>query len=144
MRRDLERGLNPLVALLPRYLFGSALLSQFVALVGGLVEGLSALADIARGLLALALVVGLVVMTVLLVDFTITPAGSRAHRLRGLASGWTSAMVVGFMFAWYLSAGGATAGTVFLVELAAFVGGMLGARDAGRLVPTDPYGDVAI
>lgn len=139
MRWDLERGLNPVLALLPRYLFASALLTQFVALI----IGLSALADIARAVLGVALVVGLVALTVLLVDYTITPAGSQAHRLRGLASGWTSAMVVGFTFAWCLHAQDAPAGVVFLVELGSFVGGMLGARDALRLVPADAYGDVA-
>jgi hypothetical protein len=140
VRWDLERGLNPLVALLPRYLFGSALVAQLVALVGGL----PALGDIARGVLGLALLVGLVALTALLVDYTITPVGSRAQRLRGLASGWTSAMVVGFTFAWYLDAEGASAGAVFLVELVSFVGGILGARDALRVMPADPYGDVAV
>ncbi|MBX6749807.1 MAG: hypothetical protein IRY85_09065 [Micromonosporaceae bacterium] len=138
MRRDLERGPNPVVALLPRYLFASALVSQLVALIAGL----PAIADIARGVLATAVIVGLVALTVLLVDYTITPAGSRAHRLRGLASGWTSAMVIGFMFAWCLEAEGAHAGSVFLVELVSFAGGMLCARDALRLAPVDSYGDV--
>jgi hypothetical protein len=128
------------VALLPRYLFGSALVAQFVALV----TGVPALADIARVVLAMALVVGVVALTVLLVDYTITPVGSQAHRLRGMASGWTSAMVVGFTFAWYLNAEGATAGLVFMVELFSFLSGILGTRDALRLTPADPYGDVAI
>jgi len=127
------------VALLPRYLFASALLSQLVALI----PWLPALADIAQGVLAAAVVVGVVALTVLLVDYTITPAGSRAHRVRGLASAWTSAMVVGFTFAWCLAAEGAPAGAVFLVELVSFAGAMLCARDAVRLVPVDPYGDVA-
>jgi hypothetical protein len=140
VRRDLERGLNPLVALAPRYLFASALLTQFVALIGRL----PALADIARGVLATALVVGLVTLTVLLVDYTITPVGSRAHRLRGLASAWTSAMVVGFTLAWCLDAQGVTGGPVFLIELVAFGGGILCARDALRLMPTDQYGEVAV
>jgi hypothetical protein len=138
VRRDLERGPNPVVALLPRYLFASALVSQVVALV----VGLPAIADIARTVLATAVVVGLVALTFLLVDYTIAPAGSRAHRLRGLASGSTSAMVVGFTFAWCLAAEGAPAGLVFLVELAAFAGGMLCVRDALRLAPIDAYGDV--
>jgi hypothetical protein len=140
VRRELERGLNPLVALLPRYLFGSALVAQFVALV----TGVPALGDIARVVLAMALVVGVVALTFLLVDYTITPAGSQAHRVRGMASGWTSAMVVGFTFAWYLNAEGATAGLVFMVELFSFLSGILGTRDALRLTPPDPYGDVAI
>jgi hypothetical protein len=139
VRRDLERGPNPVVALLPRYLFASALVSQLVALIAGL----PSIADIARAVLATAVVVGLVALTVLLVDYTIAPAGSRAHRLRGLASGSTSAMVVGFMFAWCLAAQGASAGSAFVVELASFAGGMLCARDALRLAPIDSYGDVA-
>lgn len=140
MRRDLERGPNPVAALLPRYLFASALVSQLVALI----VRLPAIADIARGLLAMAIVVGLIALTFLLVDYTIAPAGSRAHRLRGLASGWTSAMVIGFTFAWCLGAQGAPAGVVFVVELVSFAGGMLCARDALRLAPADSYGDVAV
>lgn len=138
MRRDLERGLNPFLAVLPRYLFASALLSQFIALI----VGLPALTDIARRVLAVAVVVGLAVLIVLLVDYTITPAGSRAHRLRGLASAWTSAMVVGFTFAWCLGTEGAAPGSVFLVELVSFLGGLICARDAHRLMPVDSYGDV--
>jgi hypothetical protein len=140
VRRDLERGLNPFVAVAPRYLFASALLTQLLALF----DRLPALADIARGVLATALVVGLVALTVLLIDYTITPVGSPAHQLRGLASAWTSAMVVGFTLAWCLDAEGVTGGPVFLVELVAFAGGLLCARDAQRLMPTDQYGDVAI
>jgi len=140
VRRDLERGPNPVAALAPRYLFGSALVSQLVALV----VRLPSIADIARGVLATAVVVGLIALTFLLIDYTITPAGSRAHRLRGLASAETSAMAIGFTFAWCLDAQGATAGSVFLVELVAFVGGMLCARDALRLAPIDSYGDVAV
>jgi hypothetical protein len=140
VRRDLERGPNPIAALLPRYLFASALVSQLVALIAGL----PAIADIARGVLATAVIVGLVALTFLLVDYTIAPAGSRAHRLRGLASGWTSAMVVGFTFAWCLDTQGAHAGSVFLVELVSFAGAMLCARDALRLAPVDSYGDVAV
>jgi hypothetical protein len=138
VRRDLERGLNPLTSLLPRYLFGAALLVQFVALV----VRLPALRDAARGVLAVAVVVGLVALTVLLIDYTIAPTGSVAHRLRGLASAWTSALVVGFTLAWYLDAEGAAAGQVFAVELASFTGAMLCARDALRLGPGRWEGDV--
>lgn len=140
MRRDLERGPNPVVALLPRYLFASALVSQLVALIAGL----PSITDIARGVLATAVIVGLIALTYLLIDYTIAPAGSRAHRLRGLASGWTSAMVIGFTFAWCLDTQGAHAGSVFAIELVSFVGGMLCARDALRLAPIDSYGDVAV
>jgi hypothetical protein len=139
VQRDLERGPNPVVALLPRYLFTSALLSQLVAL--GI--SLPAIADIARGLRATAVVVGVVALTVLLVDYMITPAGSPAQRLRGWTSGWTSTMVFGFMLAWFLDAEGVPAVAVFLVELVSFAIGVLCARDVLRLMPIDTYGDVA-
>jgi hypothetical protein len=129
VRRDLERGLNPLVSVLPRYLFAAVLPAQFVAAVAGL----PALRDIARGVLALAVLVGVVALTVLLVDYTIAPAGSMSHRLRGLASAWTSALVVGFTFAWYLEAEGARPGVVFLVEVVSFAAAVLCSRDALRL-----------
>src|SRR5262245_12739167 len=98
VRRDLERGLNPLVSLLPRYLFATALGTQF----GALAIHLPALADIARGVLGAAVLVGLVALTVLLVDYTTAPTGSVTHRLRGQASAWTSVLTVGFTLAWYV------------------------------------------
>jgi hypothetical protein len=130
VRRDLERGLNPLVSLLPRYLFASALLAQIAALV----LGLPALRDIARGVLGAAVIVGLVALTVLLVDYTTAPVGSVTHRLRGLASAWTSVLVVGFTLAWYVHAD-ATPLAVFGIELLAFAGGAFGYWEAMRQVP---------
>ncbi len=139
MRRDLERGLNPLTSVLPRYLFAAALVVQLVALV----VGLPALRDAARGVLAVALVVGLVALTVLLVDYTIAPAGSVTHRLRGLASAWTSALVVGFTLAWYLDAEGARSGAVFAVELVSFAGAILCTRDSLRLFAPGAEGELS-
>jgi hypothetical protein len=136
MRRDLERGLHPLLSLLPRYLFGSALIAQFVAVV----VRLAALADIARGVLAAALIVGLVALTVLLVDYASAPVGSLACRLRGLASAGMSAMVVGFALAWNMLADGSSGGSVFVVEVVSFLGAFAVAREAARLRPESSYG----
>jgi hypothetical protein len=130
VRRDLERGLNPFVALLPRYLFGAALAAQLVVLT----VPLPALRDVARGLLATAVLVGLVALTALVVDYTTTPVGSVAQRLRGLATAWTSAMTVGFTLAWYVRAE-ATAVAVFGIELVAFAGGAYVYREAVRVLP---------
>jgi hypothetical protein len=130
VRRDLERGLNPFLALLPRYLFASALASQFVALV----VALPALRDVARVVLGLAVLVGLVALSVLAVDFVSSPVGSRAHRLRGMASGWTSVLVVGFTLAWYVSAE-TTPGFLFGIELVAFAGGAFGHWGSLRQMP---------
>ena len=130
MRRDLERGLHPLITLLPRYLFAAALLAQLVALAASL----DALQDVARGLLGTAVAVGLVVLGVVVVDFTTAPVGSLAHRLRGLAAAWTSAMTVGFTLAWYMAAH-ATPTAVLAIELVAFAGGTYGYREAVRLMP---------
>jgi hypothetical protein len=136
MRRDLERGLNPLLSLFPRYLFGSALLSQLAATV----IHLSALQDIARGVLGTAVVVGVVALAVLVVDYASAPVGSLAYRLRGLASAGTGAMVVGFTLAWNLVDSGASTRSVFVVELVSFLGALAVAREAVRLRPESPYG----
>jgi hypothetical protein len=136
MRRDLERGLNPLLSLFPRYLFGSALLTQLTATV----VHLSALQDIARGVLGTAVVVGLVALAVLVVDYASAPVGSLAYRLRGLACAGTGAMVVGFTLAWNLVDGGASARSVFVVELVSFLGALAVGREAARLRPEIPYG----
>lgn len=130
MRRDLERGLHPLVALLPRYLFAAALLAQAVVLA----VPLDALHDVARALLGTAVAVGLAVLAFVVVDFTTAPVGSVTHRLRGLATAWTAVMTVGFTFAWYVAEHAAPA-AVFTIELIAFVGGFYGYREAVRLVP---------
>jgi hypothetical protein len=122
--------LNPLVALLPRYLFAAALTAQFVALV----VPLAALADVARGLLGTAVLVGLIALAVLVVDHTTAPVGSVMRRLRGLACAWTSAMTVGFTLAWHVFAQAAPA-SVFALELVAFAGGLYGYREALRVEP---------
>ena len=130
MRWELERGLNPLVLLFPRYLFAAALGSQLVALV----VPLASLAAISRGLLGTAVVVGLVALTVLLVDFTTAPMGSVAARLRGLASASTSVLVVGFTLAWYVWPDVTNLG-VFGIQLVTFGGAALAAWEAQRLLP---------
>jgi hypothetical protein len=130
VRRDLERGLHPLVALLPRYLFGAALVGQAVVLT----VPLDALHDVARALLGTAVMVGLAVLAFVVVDFTTAPVGSITHRLRGLAAAWTAVMTVGFTLAWYVAAH-ATPSAVFAIELVAFAGGFYGYREAVRLVP---------
>ncbi len=122
MQRALERGLNPLLSLLPLSLFGIALLAD----LGALMSGMVAFGDIAGGVLATALLVGLVTLTALFVDYTTAPVGSVAHRVRGLASASTTVMVAGFTLAWYLHGDGLGSGPVFVLELAAFLGGLLG------------------
>jgi hypothetical protein len=136
VRHDLERGLHPLVSLLPRYLFASALATQFLALV----TGLAALTDIANGLLGASVLVGLVALTVLFVDYTTAPVGSLTHRLRGQASAWTSLLVVGFTLAWHVRSDTST-GAVFAIELASFVGGAVGYWAALRHAPVPSQAD---
>ncbi len=133
MQRALERGLNPLLSLLPLSLFAVAVLADF----GALVSGMSAFGDIAGGVLAAALLVGLVTLTVLLVDYTTSPAGSVAHRVRGLASAYATAMVAGFSLAWYLR-DGMSGGPVFLLELGSFLAGLV-----GYLLSRSPQPDAA-
>jgi uncharacterized membrane protein len=121
VQRALERGLNPLLSLLPLSLFAVAVLAD----LGALMSGMSAFGDIASGVLAAALLVGLVTLTVLLVDYTTAPAGSVAHQVRGLASAYTTGMVAGFSLAWYVR-DGVSGGPVFLLELASFLAGLVG------------------
>ena len=121
MQRDLARGLNPLLSLLPLSLFAVAVLAD----LGALMSGMAAFGDIASGVLATALLVGLVTLTVLFVEYTTAPVGSVAHQVRGLASAYTTGMVAGFTLAWYLR-DGLSSGPVFLLELVAFLGGLVG------------------
>jgi hypothetical protein len=122
VRRDLERGLHPLAVLPPQYLFGAALLFQVSALVG-----LPSFVAIAQGVLATALVVGLVALVYLFVDYTTSPIGSLAHRVRGLASAATSCMVVGFTLAWYVRDQVPPIG-VLAIELVAYAAALAATR----------------
>ena len=122
MQRALERGLHPMLSLFPLSLFAVALLAD----LGALMSGLDPFGDIATGVLATALLVGLVALTALFVDYTTAPVGSVAHQVRGVASACTTAMVAGFTLAWYLHKDGASSGPVFLLELVAFLGGVVG------------------
>ena len=121
MQRDLERALNPLLSLLPLCFFGSALVFAF----GAVLVGLPVFGDLAYWVLGTALVVGLVTLTALLVDYTTAPVGSLAHRVRGLASASTTFMVAGFALAWFLR-DEVGAGSLFLLQLVAYLGGLLG------------------
>jgi hypothetical protein len=139
VRRDLERGLNPLVSLLPLYLFGSAVLSQLSALV----IPLSAMDDIARGVLATAAIVGLVAATILLVDYTTAPVGSVTAHLRGLSSASTTGMAIGFILAWYMHLDGASGWAVGAVELISYGFGLFGWRAIRTYAATVPAAEEA-
>ena len=134
MQRALERGLNPLLSLLPLSLFAVAVLAD----LGALMSGMSAFGDIADGVLAAALVVGLVTLTALLVDYTTAPAGSVAHQVRGLASACMTGMVAGFSLAWYLR-DGLSGGPVFVLELGSFLAGLV-----GYLLSRSPHPDAGM
>jgi uncharacterized membrane protein len=125
VRKALERGLNPLLSVLPLCLFGAALLVDF----GAIVSGFGLFGKVAYGVVALAILVGVVAATALLIGFTTAPVGSVAHRVRGLASASTTGMVVGFILAWFLRDDGGTAGNgaVLVLEALAFLGGLAGA-----------------
>jgi uncharacterized membrane protein len=141
VQRALERGLNPLLSLFPLSLFAVAVLAD----LGALMSGLATFGDVAAGVLAAALLVGLVTLTVLFVDYTTTPAGSPAHRVRGLASAYTTGMVAGFTLAWYLRGDSLGSSSGFLLELLSFVGGVLGylaVRMPGP-VPVERVGDMS-
>ena len=123
MRKALERGLNPLLSVLPLCLFGAAVLVDF----GAVVSGFDLFGTVAYWVVAIALMVGLVASTALLIGFTTAPAGSVAHRVRGLASASTTGMVVGFTLAWFLRGEGGADGVAVLLETVAFLGGLAGA-----------------
>jgi hypothetical protein len=122
VRRDLERGLHPLVVLPSQYLFAIALLFQVAALVG-----LPSFVALANGMLATALAIGMLTLVYLLVDYTTAPTGSLAHRVRGVACASTSCMVVGFTLAWYAHGQVAAVG-VLAIELVAYVAALVGNR----------------
>ncbi len=122
MQRALERGLNPLLSLLPLCLFGAAVLFD----LGALISGLTAFGDIGRRVLATALLVGLVALIALFVDYATAPVGSLAHRLRGVASASTTGMIVLFTMAWYLRGDGVATGHVFVLELLGYAFGVAG------------------
>jgi uncharacterized membrane protein len=136
VQRALEKSLNPLVSVLPLCLFGAAVLVDF----GALVSGIQFFGRISYWVVATSLLVGLVTLTVLLVDFTTAPVGSVAHRVRGLASASMTGLVVAFAFAWFLRSDGSPGGNaaVFLLELLAFLGALIG-YTAARL-PRRPRG----
>jgi hypothetical protein len=70
-------------------------------------------------------------LTALLVDYTTAPVGSGAWLIGcGLASASMTFMVIGFTLAWYLHGDAIGAGNVFVLELVAYLGGLLGSMVA--------------
>jgi hypothetical protein len=124
---------------LPRYLFATALAAQLFALA----VRLPALTDIAHALLGMAVLVGLIALTALLIDYTTAPVGSVAHRLRGRASAHSSVLVVGYTLAWYVHAD-ATAWAVFAIEVLSFAGGAAAYWDAWRQAPSPEDADETV
>jgi uncharacterized membrane protein len=128
VQRALQRGLHPLLSTLPLCLFGGAVLID----LGATLSGIRMFGAISFWVATIALAVGLVTATVQLVDFTTTPAGCVAHRVRGLSSASLTAVVVGFTLAWYLRGRehGAPDGAAMLLEAVAFLIGLVGSAVA--------------
>ena len=102
MRKELQRRPHPMLSVLPVGLFAVVLVVDFAALV----TGFPLFGAISLGVLQAALGYGLLALTALLVDFTISPVGSAARQARGLAGAITCAMVAVFaVTAWLRSAG---------------------------------------
>jgi uncharacterized membrane protein len=128
VQRALQRGLHPLMSTFPLGLFGGALLID----LGAMVSGFRMFGEISYWVALIALAVGLVAATGQLVDFTTSPVGCVAHRVRGLSSSSLTAAVVGFTLAWYLRGNGHTApgGPVLVLETFAFLLGLVGSAVA--------------
>jgi uncharacterized membrane protein len=121
VQRVLHRGLHPLLSTLPLCFFGGAVLVD----LGALVSGFHLFGQIAYWVVTAALLVGLITSTALLVDFTTSPVGSVAHRVRGVASAAITGVVVAFTLAWYVR-GDSPSGGVVLLETVSFLAGLLG------------------
>jgi uncharacterized membrane protein len=141
VQRVLERGLNPLLSLLPLSMFAVALLAD----LGALMSGLASFGDIADAVLAVALIVGLLALTALLVEYTTAPVGSVAQHVRGSAGALATCMVGGFALAWSMRGVGAAGGLVFVVEMLSFAGGLLGhlLMRTPAFEPVERVGDVS-
>jgi uncharacterized membrane protein len=133
VQRALQRGLHPLLSTLPLFLFGGAVLID----LGAMVSGFQVFGEISYWVATIALLVGLVTATVQLVDFTTSPVGCVAHRVRGISSASLTAAVAGFTLAWYVRGGGhaAPGGAVLLLEVFAFLIGLVGSAAARVTLP---------
>lgn len=131
-----DQQFNPLLPVLPVALFGSVVLFDF----GALISGVDFFGTVARWDLAAGLVVGLVVLTVLLVDLTTAPIGTASRRVLGVVSAATSVMVVLFTMVWWIRTDGdpAVNNSLFLVEITGLAAGVAGGWYARGLgIPPD-------
>lgn len=134
--RVLGQQLNPLLTILPLGVLGSAVLSD----LGALVSGSSFFARVAYWDLSVGLLVGVVSLSVLLVDLITAPAGSPIRRVLGAVSVANCAMVILFAMLWSIrgDANPAAGVGMFIVELVALGAGIAGAWLARTLVVDQP------
>lgn len=125
--------------MLPVALFGAVVLFDLSALLSGihLVE------QVARWILGTGLVVGVVVLTVVLIELTSTMSGTPDHRVRGAVSSGLATMVVLFLFVWWARYDRTGAGDLALwtAEVIAFAGGAAAswfAKDLNRQPTSGP------
>jgi uncharacterized membrane protein len=119
-------------------LFPVALLGSFVLFdLGAMIGDIEFFDRVGRWIMGTGLVVGILVLTVALVDLTSTMSGTPAHRVRGAASSGLAVMVVLFAVVWWARQDehvGGSAG-LWLVEFLAVVAGAVGAWFARDVVP---------
>jgi uncharacterized membrane protein len=128
-------------------LFPVALLSSVVLFdFGALIGGFGFFVQVGHWIMATGLVVGVIVLTLALIDLTSTMSGTPAHRIRGAASSALAVMVMAFATVWWARQDSRLDGNaaLWLVELFAVGVGAAGAwfaRDlaaANRPQPAGP------
>jgi len=121
-------------------LFSVALLGAFVLFdLGALIGDIEFFDRVGRWIMGTGLLVGVLVLTVALVDLTTTMSGTAAHRVRGAAASGLAVMVVVFAVVWWARQDEHLSGSagLWLVELLGVVAGAVGAWFA-RDVMADP------
>ena len=121
-------------------LFSVALLGAFVLFdLGALIGDIEFFDRVGRWIMGTGLLVGVLVLTVALVDLTTTMSGTTAHRVRGAAASGLAVMVVVFAVVWWARQDEHLSGSggLWLVELLGVIAGAVGAWFA-RDVTADP------
>lgn len=123
--RVMGEQLNPLLTVLPLGVLGSAVLSD----LGALMSGVEFFGQVAHWDMAAGLIVGLLALSVLLVDLITAPPETHARRVLAKVSAGSCAMVFLFAVVWTVRAEGNATGSAWLllVELLALGLGVTGA-----------------
>lgn len=139
LRSPVER-LHPVLTLLPVGLMASVVLFD----AGAVMSGFSAFGTVAHWDMAMGLMTGLTVLTILLVDLTTALSGTRAQRVLGVVASATAGMVIVFGVIWWARQDGGVLGGApqLLLEIVALAIGATGvwhARGMPEQATTEPH-----